>query len=366
MRRVCHITTVHPATDARILHKECRSLRELGYDVTLIAPRAAEEVIEGVRIIPLPEDSSGRLARTALQPLRAYRLAVETDADLYHFHDPDFLPLAVRLARRGRPVIYDVHEDVPVQILHKDWMPAPLRAPVARAFAGVERRSISRLSAFVAVNDRIADRLRVHQRRGAVVTNYPRLDEIRPAAEWSSRRRAAGYVGSISRVRGARELVEAMSHCDGRLELGGRPSPPAVLDELRGLPGWERVDYRGDLDRPAVVDLLRRVMVGVIPLHPIRNYVDAYPVKLFEYMAAGIPVVATDVPRWRAVLEGHGCGVCVPHGSPRALGRAIAELLDDDERAEAMGRRGRAAVEASFSWDAQAENLRALYDQLLR
>ena len=111
--------------------------------------------------------------------------------------------------------------------------------------------------------------------------------------------------------------------------------------------------------------LLARVKVGVIPLRPIANYVDAYPVKLFEYFAAGLPVVATDVPRWRAVLEAHDCGVCVPYGAPELLGAAIARLLDDDDRARAMGERARQAAEEHYSWETQAAALVALYDELL-
>ena len=97
----------------------------------------------------------------------------------------------------------------------------------------------------------------------------------------------------------------------------------------------------------------------------IANYVDAYPVKLFEYFAAGLPVVATDVPRWRAVLEAHDCGVCVPFGRPELLGAAIARMLDDDEAARAMGERARRAAEERYSWETQAAALVALYDELL-
>jgi glycosyltransferase involved in cell wall biosynthesis len=125
------------------------------------------------------------------------------------------------------------------------------------------------------------------------------------------------------------------------------------------------VCYAGRLTRGQIAALLGRIKVGVIPLHPIANYLDAYPVKLFEYMAAGLPVIATDVPRWRALLEEHDCGVCVPHGSPRRLAAAIGELLDDDERAREMGARGRRAVEAGYSWASQADALLDLYAELL-
>jgi glycosyltransferase involved in cell wall biosynthesis len=365
VKRVCHITTVHPAADTRILHKECVSLRAAGYDVTLIAPHTEDCTLEGIPVVALRTQARNRLARMARRPPAAYRAAVALGADLYHFHDPELLPYGVGLARHGRRVVYDAHEDIPVQILQKDWLPSLARRPVARAAALVEAATIARIDGVVAVNEEICERLRRHQPKGVVVTNYPRLDEIVPARTWAERERAACYVGAITRVRGASELVDAMAHVDGELYLAGVMSPPELRADLERSPGWDRVRYLGNLDRRLVAQLLARVKVGVVPLHPIENYVNAYPVKLFEYMAAGIPIVATDVPRWRAVLDAHGCGVSVTARSPRSLATAIAALLDDDDAARAMGERGRRAALTRYSWETQASALVRFYEELL-
>ena len=147
--RVCHITTVHPVGDHRILHKECLSLRAAGYDVTLIAPHEGDTVAHGVPVVALPDTARNRLERMARRPLAAYRAAVALDADVYHFHDPEFLPYGVRLARGGKRVIYDAHEDVPVQMRYKEWIPAPARAGAARAFARFEAECVARMDAVV-------------------------------------------------------------------------------------------------------------------------------------------------------------------------------------------------------------------------
>jgi glycosyltransferase involved in cell wall biosynthesis len=363
--RVCHITTVHPVDDHRILHKECMSLRQAGYDVTLIAPHDKDVVLDGVSVVALAGTPRNRLERMLRRPLAAYRAAAALDADLYHFHDPEFLPYGARLARERKRVVYDAHEDVPTQIRSKDWIPAPARASVARAVARLEAACVARLDAVVSPSFAALERLRPHQSRAALIANYPRLDELRPAARWDDRLRAACYVGGITRVRGACELVDAMAHTDAELHLAGAISPPALRDELERSAGWPRVRYLGRVDHDRVPDLLARVKVGVIPLHPIPNYVAAFPVKLFEYLAAGLPVITTDVPRWREVLEAHDCGVCVPHGSARRLGAAITGLLDDDGRARAMGERARRAAEEHYSWETQATVLVDLYAELL-
>src|SRR5918994_1586422 len=203
MKRVCHITTVHPADDHRILRKECVSLRDAGYDVTLIAPHAHDTSIAGVDVMALRVPARTRAERMFRRPHAAYRAAVALDADLYHFHDPEFLPFGTRLARAGKRVVYDAHEDVRTQIRYKDWLPGPSRAPVARAVARLEAACVGRIDAVVSPSVAALERLAPRQPRSVLVTNYPRLEDIGAVAPWQGRTRAACYVGGISRVRGA-------------------------------------------------------------------------------------------------------------------------------------------------------------------
>jgi glycosyltransferase involved in cell wall biosynthesis len=365
MTRVCHITTVHHADDHRILYKECVSLRAAGYDVTLIAPHAHDTTIAGVDVVALRVPARNRVERMLRRPHAAYRAAVALDADLYHFHDPEFLPFGTRLARTGKRVIYDAHEDVSTQIRYKEWLPGPSRAPVARVVARLEAASVARMDAVVSPSLAALERLAPRQPRAVLVANYPRLHDGGAVGPWHARGRAACYVGGISRVRGAHALVDAMAHADAELYLAGSISPPALRRELERSAGWQRVRYFGRVSPDRVPEVLARARVGVLPLQPIANYRVAYPVKLFEYLAAGLPVVATDVPLWRELLETHGCGVCVPPDSPRELAQAMSSLLDDDARARAMGERGRRAAEQHYSWQSQADALLALYAELL-
>src|SRR5919197_4505180 len=167
--RICHITTVHPVDDHRILHKECVSLRAAGYDVTLIAPDAEGGAVKGVSLVGLRTPARSRIERMLRRPVAAFRIARELDADLYHFHDPEFLPFGVRLARAGKRVVYDAHEDVPVQMRHKDWIPGPARAGTARAFARFEAACVSRLDAVVSPSHTALERLRPIQPRAILV-----------------------------------------------------------------------------------------------------------------------------------------------------------------------------------------------------
>ncbi len=364
-KSVCHVTTAHPVDDHRIYHKECVTLAGAGYAVTLIAPHDRGERRSGVEIIPLPTSTRHPLRRMAQRSLAAYRLARAVEADLYHFHDPDFLPYAALLARAGKKVIYDAHEDVPRQILTKHWIRPALRAPAARAVGRVEAAVVRRLSAVICADPANVERFAALSDRVVLVANYPRLDEIAPAKEQPSDRLVC-YVGGISRVRGSVELVDAMTMVDGRLLLAGPVSPRSLLPVLEARAGWRRVAYEGRLPRAGVVALLERARVGALPLHAIPNYVVALPVKLFEYMAAGIPVVATNVSPWSDIITRHDCGLLVPVGDARALAEGINRLLDDPELAREMGKRGRQAAERHYGWPSQATSLLELYAALLR
>jgi glycosyltransferase involved in cell wall biosynthesis len=363
-RRVCHITTTHPFDDHRIFHKECVSLAEAGYDVTLIAPHDRGETRGGVRIVPLRGIPGHPLRRMARRSVTAYRLARALDADLYHFHDPDFLPFAAALARRGKAVVYDAHEDVPAQILTKHWIRPSLRAPISRSVGRVEAAAVRRLSAVICADPLNVSRFSALSDHVVLVANYPRLDDIRPAP-WEGRERAVCYVGGISDVRGSVELVDAMAHVDARLLLAGPVSPASLLTRLERSPGWPRTEFHGRLPSSGVTEILGRAQVGALPLHAIPNYVVAQPVKLFEYMAAGIPVVASDVSPWSDIIRRHACGLCVPAEDARALAAAFGELLDDPRTARAMGERGRTAAVEHYDWSVQAATLLELYGSLL-
>jgi hypothetical protein len=363
--RVCHITTVHPVDDHRIVYKECVSLREAGYDVMLIAPHPRDTSVAGVPVTALRVPARTRIERIVRRPQAAYRAALALDADLYHFHDPEFLPYGARLSRAGKRVVYDAHEDVPTQIRSKDWLRGPSRAPLAHAIARLEASCVARIDALVSPSLAALERLAPYQPRAVLVANYPRLDGAGGVAPWEGRERAVCYVGGITRVRGVRALVDAMAHADAELYLAGPISPPELRAELERSAGWSHVRYVGRVGPERVPELLGRSRVGVIPLQPIPNYRAAYPVKLFEYLAAGLPVVATDVPLWRDLLETHGCGVCVPADSPDQLAQAMTGLLDDDARARSMGQRARRAAERHYSWQSQADALIALYGELL-
>jgi glycosyltransferase involved in cell wall biosynthesis len=369
--RVVHLTTVHPRDDIRIFRKECVSLARAGYEVVqVVGDGLGDAMMDGVRVVDIGARPAGRLARMRRQPARALAAVERLQPALVHLHDPELLPVGVRLARVGLPVVYDAHEDVPRQILTKQWISAPLRPLLARLFEHYENRQVRHLAAIVAATPHIGARFARVAGASVVVGNYPFVDELAPPlgpeAPTPVRERSVCYVGGLMRTRGLLQMVRAVARVPKlRLVLCGRFEDAAFEAELHAEPGWMQVDYRGQVGRAEVRDVMASSRAGLVTLLPLPSYRDALPIKMFEYMSAALPVVASNFPLWRDIVERHGCGVCVDPADVDALTRALASLVDDEAAVARMGAAGRAAVQAEYHWPRAERELLGLYRRLL-
>ncbi|WP_018866771.1 MULTISPECIES: glycosyltransferase [unclassified Thioalkalivibrio] len=370
--QVIHLTTVHPRGDTRIRVKETASLAESSAAKVALYVQDGQgsehDEGSGVAVVDTGPPPRGRVRRMLFGAWRMYRAVRAARPRVAHFHDPELIPVGLALKLSGVKVVYDVHEDVPRQILGKHWIPAGLRQPVASAAAAFEWLAGRAFDGIVVATPTIARRFPAH--KTATVQNFPILAELvaPDPVPYGQRPPHFAYVGGITGIRGSREMVEATGRVgepECRLQLAGGFSPAAHGDELAALDGWQRVEFHGWASRPQVTAILGNVRAGLVVLHPTKNYPDAYPVKMFEYMAAGLPVIASDFPLWREIVDGAGCGLLVDPQDPDAIAGAMAWLLAHPDEAEAMGRRGREAVERQYNWAPEADKLLALYEQLM-
>jgi glycosyltransferase involved in cell wall biosynthesis len=362
--KVVHVTTLHPSDDARIAWRECWTLAKAGHDVHLVA--RGRTAPPGVTLHPLDGDVRPGLPSLARRLHAAKEAGLAVGGDVFHLHDGELLGMLPALKARRRRVVYDVHEDRPRELLAFASRRAVARS-LSASWAAAEFAAGLLVDAVVAATPGIAARFPAA--KTALVRNFPVREEVEAFAgpPLADREPLVLYVGNITALRGARELVNAVAQVETpgvRLALAGSFAPASLRDELARLPGWPRVEELGWLDRDGVAHALHRARVGLVTLHEVAIHVDALPVKLFEYMAAGIPVVASDFPSWRAIVEEAGCGLLVDPLDPAAIARAVDELLADPGLAEEMGRRGREAVQSRYSWEPEGERLLALYDRL--
>ncbi len=367
MFKVCILTSVHQTFDTRIFHKEAKVLAGAGYEVVLIVPHNQDEVVDGIQIRALlkPRGRRERMMRTIWQ---LYQVAIAENAKIYHFHDPELIPVGFLLKLRGKRVIYDAHEDVPRQILSKYWISRGLRGFVAKAAGLIEALAVRYLDGVVAATPVIAKRFPLGKR--VLVQNFPLAGELVSPKRmpYAGRSPLFAYVGAVSEIRGINEMVQAVAlipdKLNARLILAGRFYPSQLESEIQSTHGWCRAEFLGWLSRVQLADLLGRVRAGLVVLHPTLNYLDSYPVKLFEYMSAGLPVVVSDFPLWRRIIEDAGCGILVDPLNPRLIAEAMRWLLEHPVEAEAMGRRGQQAIGERYKWDTEALKLLNFYKVL--
>jgi len=357
---ICILTSVHSPFDVRIFHKEAKSLVNAGYNVTIIAPHDKHENINGVRVLPVHREKK-RILRITKTLYNIYCKALQIDTDIYHFHDPELIPIGLLLKRHGKYVIYDAHEDAPRQSLAKSYIPSMLRKTVSTIVEAIEAFSARRFDGVVTATPFINRRFLKLGASAVNINNYPLSFEMHMGnKKWEQKEKVVCYIGGVARIRGASEMIEAIGKTQCRLLIAGNIDK-SLETKLMLMPGWSRVDALGFVDRNEVKAIIGRSMAGVVLYHPELNHINAQPNKMFEYMAAGIPVIASDFPLWKEILEGARCGVCVDPLDPDQIADAIRWIVDHPEQAEQMGKNGRKAIIERYNWKREEDTLLGLY-----
>jgi glycosyltransferase involved in cell wall biosynthesis len=364
--KICHLTSVHPYNDTRIYLKECCTLVKAGYEIHLVARDAPNEVRAGIHLHSIPKIEDNRFKRMTQTVLSIYQQAIAINADIYHFHDPELIPIGLMLKAKGKKVIYDVHEDVPRQILSKKYIPNNFRYFISRAIESLEIFASKHFDGIIAATPFIYDRFLKIGCRAANINNFPFLDELNiPEINWRQKRRSVCYIGGIWYERGIFEMVEAIEQTEAYLLLAGKFTQPEQRDKVMEMSGWAKVEELGYLNREQIAQTLAQAMAGLVVLHPIINYLDSLPVKMFEYMSAGIPVIASDFHLWKAIIEENKCGICVNPMNSKAIAEAIQWIINNPEKARIMGQNGRKAVQEKYNWKNEEKKLCDFYKEII-
>jgi len=352
--KVAHLTNGHPVFDPRVFHKQCKSLATEGYDVYLVVPHNKDLFIDGVHIkaINIPKS---RFNRIVISTWHAYRAALSLDADIYHLHDPNLIPVGLALKRRNKIVIFDSHEDFPADMMSKEWIPAGLRKYVSIIYAYLEKYALPKFDAVIAVHEQIYERIVQYQPKTFVVKNFPIIDMSFQVVE--QRLPKFVWLGMLGPIRGASQIDAAMKiRNDTALDVIG-----TVIDFK---PSSDNVKLLGEFSQKEAMHIASNYLAGLITYLPAPNHVDAMPNKLFEYMVMGLPVIASNFPKWRKIVEDAGCGILVDPNSPQEIAQAMQWMLDNQREAFQMGVRGRDAVLQKYSWFSEEKTLLEIYKRL--
>ncbi len=369
MAKVVHVTSVHSATDTRVFLKQCRALAAAGHDVVLIvADGAGDRRVDGVQVrsVGAPRSRGGRILGGAWACVRQ---ALSERADVFHFHDPELLPWAQMLRCMGKRVVYDMHEFAPAQITTKSWINPRLRSAIGSTWRMVERGLLRDVPVVFAARSLARDYPFVA--RSAVVENMPLLEELFSIRERRHARFTLGYLGGLTENRGGLQMIRAVERLRGEgleveLECVGPAYDGPTEEALRRAAesGESGVRWHGKLPPLESWRVMARCHAGLAILLPEPRYMEAYPTKLFEYMALGLPSIVSDFPLYRDVVDRAGCGMAVDPLDLSQLCGAIRWCVSHPEELEGMGKRGREAVEREYNWHTEQQKLLAFYASL--
>ena len=351
-----------------------QSLAGRGHSVVLIAPESFEDaLVEASSWNEHVGDTTWRLLRM----FRALRAALHERADIYHFHDPELIPvgLALKLLKPSAAVVYDVHEDYPAMMKVKHWIPSFIRPIVAGAASVINAVAGMFLDGIVTADPSVEkDFLRVARKKTLVFYNFPELSMFSFSSNAPSEVQAdLVYVGGISERAGTFVLLDALSL------LGQQGVHPTVrlAGYTDGQAGWatvhegicqrgleKQIEYVGRIPSSQVPEWIRSGRIGLVTLQPIAKFLKNIPSKLFEYWACGLPVISSDLPPIQGFVSHGENGVLFQATSASDLAQAIQQLLDYPDQGTGMGRQGQKQVQERWNNDCQVTELIKFYEYI--
>lgn len=366
--RICHITSAHNSNDIRIFQKECRSLAGVDdFDVFLVA-KGDSRIEKGVQVKGVG-NSGGRLKRMLFFARKVYKAAISINADIYHFHDPELLPYAKKLKKKGKIVFFDSHENTYEQIMIREYIPTTLRRTIGKLYYKYETSVCKKIDGVIfpcPVNGKHPFDGRAT--RCIYINNYPIIQSSIAEKKWKWDIKIC-YVGSLSEPRGVTTLLEAYKRINKRTDLilAGKFETEEYKQTLLEEGLLEKVDYRGVCNSEEVKQIYEEASVGLSTLHNVGQYpkLGTFPTKVYEYMANGLAVIVSEYPYSQKMMAEEKIGKCVDPANINSIASAIEYMLENRDMAQRMGEIGKRLSIEKYNWDNEFFKLKELYDEVI-
>jgi glycosyltransferase involved in cell wall biosynthesis len=366
---ITHLTSVHSRYDTRIFIKECCSLAKNDqYLVHLVvADGKGDEYKDGVYIFDVGY-IEGRLNRIIKTTRNIYKKAEEIDSHVYHFHDPELIPIALKLKKLGKKVIFDIHENVSLQIKDKKYMNYITRNIVSWLYRTYEKKAIKKFDKLILAENSYSSYYKSISPAIEVVLNMPDITALSHFRVIKRSKNGLFYIGGISNERGLDVVLEAlrllnkkypdvMAHYIGKIDRSFIHT--LDLHEINN-----NINFYDAMPLFDGLEISREAKVGLSILKPLRNYTQSYSTKVFEYMALGLPVVTSNFKLYKDVVERYNCGLCVDPNKPEEIANAVISILDNSDLAKEMGENGIRVAEKKFNWAIEEQKLYSTYKEL--
>lgn len=396
---ICHLSAAHSRYDKRILMKECISLSEAMYEVTLlVADGKPSETINGVKIksVDISKGSwwlgqgewliEGKIRKSRdvtiinriKREINTYKYmlddAISVGAEIYHIHEPVLLPLGVKLKSFGKKVVFDSHENYPEQIKTKKSIPIIIRKLISMIYKKYETYVTKRIDAVI-VPCTFYNGINIFEgrcKRIEIISNAPKISDF-PDINIDRQKinkfyeHKICYAGGLTHERGITHLIKAAYKAEVKLSLAGIYAPTGYKEKLEKMSEYSCVDYNGQLKYSDLIELYKQSSIGVSTLLNVgqNNTADNFTTKVYEYMLMGLPVIISKFIFAERILRKFNFGVAVDPENIDEIADAINYIIDNPNIARSMGQNGKLAVLQELNWAVEEKKLFKLYNDLL-
>jgi glycosyltransferase involved in cell wall biosynthesis len=364
MPTIAHVTSVHYVYDNRIFEKMCKSSLKVFDTVFLVATNTESQNVSGINIVSVNAQKQ-RVLRSLFGSLKVILTALKLKADVYHLHDPELLLWRFLLEKNDAVVIYDMHENVPKQILTKPWVPIYFKKPLSNLWKLMERLLIRKTPVIFAENSYRDDYKWVDSYE--TILNLPILANLLQIERSYDSDNSIAYVGRVAPKRGSVVTLKAL----GLLKKNGLELEFVCIGGISEQHKTELLELAKELDVNLSlkgfmksIDALRfasKSKVGLSVLSKTGNYEHSYPTKIFEYMAIGLPVICSDIKLHSDIVLGSNCGLSVDPEDVNELAKVIKTIVEDIDLANEMSAKGKSAVVRNYDWAIEEKKLINFY-----
>lgn len=368
--KITHLTSVHPRYDTRIFIKECCSLGKVeGNDVNLIvADGLGNEEKSNVHIVDVGK-LEGRFNRILKTTKKVLDKAIELDSDIYHLHDPELIPAGLKLKKLGKKVVFDIHENIAMQIKDKKYLNYFLRNIFSYIYAKYEKKALKKFDMLVLAENSYMEYYSKLSSNIAIILNMPDIEHLKKFQVDNREKNGLFYIGGISNDRGLGVTVEAIKIVkentpDIYMHYIGN-TYDNILDSIDMKSIRNNINFYGPMPLYEGLEISKEAKVGLSILKPISNYTTSYSTKVFEYMALGLPVVTSNFELYKNIVEKYHCGLCVNPLDSKEIAEAITYIINHPKVAKQMGENGKKVVQEQYNWYIEEKKLFELYKRLI-
>lgn len=366
MKKVTHLTSVHSRYDTRIFLKECISLAKINnFKVSLIvADGNGNEIKNNISIYDVGQ-LKGRINRIFKTTKKVFQKAIELDSDLYHFHDPELIPVGLKLKKLGYKVIFDIHENTDLQILEKDWIPYPIRSSLSFFYKNFENYACKKFDYLFVPQLAMFDKYSKLEKT-EVIANFPTNISIDNYDKKLSKYKLL-YSGSIGESRGLwnmLDLLEKLLRLESlyTLTIAGNMSSELLI-EAKKHSAWSSVNYLGFISQEELKIVYQEHTIGLIMFNNVGQYYMAYALKLFEYMLNGLTVMMPNFGDWIVFNNDNNAGYNIDVRNSIESADILNNITDDTLKINE--KRNKNLVLKKFTWKNEEDKLIYIYKELL-